>query len=45
MMRRLFTGAAFERDLRRAKKQGKDLDKIERIVQLLRESAVLPPRW
>ncbi len=44
MMRRLFTGAAFERDLRRVKKQGKDLDKIEAIVQLLRENLVLPPR-
>jgi mRNA interferase YafQ len=42
--RRLFSAGAFERDLRRMKKQRKDLDKIEEIVKLLRENAVLPPR-
>jgi mRNA interferase YafQ len=44
VIRRLFTTSAFERDLRRMKKQGKDLEKIEAIVQLLREDAALPPR-
>jgi mRNA interferase YafQ len=43
-VRRLLTGAAFERDLRRMKRQGKDLDKIDAIVQRLREDVALPPR-
>ena len=32
MARKLFTTTAFERDLRRVKRQGKDLDKLEAIV-------------
>ena len=36
--------SAFERDLRRMKRQRKDLDKIEAIVDALRQDAVLPPR-
>lgn len=42
--RRLFTTASFERDLRRMKRQRKDLDRIEAIVELLRADANLPPR-
>ena len=41
----LLTTAAFERDLRRIKKQGKDLDKLGAIVNLLQEQAQLPARW
>ncbi len=36
--------AAFERDLRRAKKQGKDLEKLEAVASLLQEQRPLPPR-
>ena len=36
MARELFTTAAFERDLRRVRRQGKDLDKLEGIVVLVR---------
>jgi mRNA interferase YafQ len=36
--------AAFERDLRRIKKQGKDLDKLEAIVNLLQAEGPLPAR-
>ena len=43
-IRRLFSTTAFERDLRRIKRQRKDLDKMEAIVNLLREDAVLPSR-
>ena len=43
-IRRLFTSAMFERDLRRMKRQRKDLEKLERIVEVLRENLVLPPR-
>jgi len=43
-IRRLATTSAFERDLRRMKKQWKDLDKIEVVVELLRQDAVLPPK-
>jgi mRNA-degrading endonuclease YafQ of YafQ-DinJ toxin-antitoxin module len=31
----LLTTTAFERDLRRVEKQGKDLDKLEAVVDLL----------
>jgi mRNA interferase YafQ len=40
----LLTTAAFERDLRRVRKQGEDLDKLEAIVNLLQEQARLPAR-
>ena len=40
----LFTTTAFERDLRRIRKQGKDLDKLEAIVNLLQAQAQLPSR-
>jgi len=40
----LLTTTAFERDLRRVRKQGKDLDKLETIVNLLQEQAPLPAR-
>jgi mRNA interferase YafQ len=38
------TTNSFERDLRRAKKQGKDLDKMEAVVNLLQIGATLPAR-
>lgn len=42
--RRLLAASAFERDLRRMKRQGKDLDKIDAIVQLLIADKALPSR-
>jgi mRNA interferase YafQ len=41
----LLTTTAFERDLRRVKKQGKDLDKLERVVDLLQAQRPLPARY
>jgi mRNA-degrading endonuclease YafQ of YafQ-DinJ toxin-antitoxin module len=38
----LRTTTAFEKDLRRARKQGKDLDKLEAIVNLLRSQGSCP---
>ena len=40
----LRTTTAFERDLRRIDKQGKDLDKLETIVGLLQAEEPLPAR-
>jgi mRNA interferase YafQ len=40
----LLTTNAFERDLRRVRKQGKDLDKLEAIVGLLQAQEPLPVR-
>ena len=40
----LLTTTAFERDLRRVRKQGKDLDKLETIVDLLQAQEQLPAR-
>ncbi|MCC6585812.1 MAG: type II toxin-antitoxin system YafQ family toxin [Bryobacterales bacterium] len=40
----LFTTTAFERDLRRVDKQGKDLDKLEAVVNLLQAQKALPER-
>ncbi len=40
----LLTTTAFERDLRRIEKQGKDLDKLEVIVDLLQAQQALPSR-
>ena len=40
----LRTTTAFERDLRRLVKQGKDLDKLEAIVELLQAGSTLPTR-
>jgi mRNA interferase YafQ len=40
----LRTTTAFERDLRRVKKQGKDLDELELIVNLLQTREPLPAR-
>lgn len=42
MAREVFTTAAFERDVRRVKRQGKDLDKLEAIVDLLQAGMPLP---
>ncbi len=40
----LLTTTAFERDLRRVEKQGKDLDKLEAVVDLLQAQKALPAR-
>jgi mRNA-degrading endonuclease YafQ of YafQ-DinJ toxin-antitoxin module len=40
----LLTTTAFERDLRRVEKQGKDLDKLETVVDLLQAQKPLPAR-
>ena len=40
----LLTTTAFEKDLRRAEKQGKDLDKLEAIVNLLQAREDLTAR-
>jgi mRNA-degrading endonuclease YafQ of YafQ-DinJ toxin-antitoxin module len=40
----LRTTTAFERDLRRVNRQGKDLDKLETIVNLLQAKEPLPAR-
>jgi len=44
MILELRTTTAFERDLRRVKKQRKDLGKLEAVVNLLQEQEPLPPR-
>jgi len=44
MVRRLFSTRTFEHDLRRMKRQRKDLDKLEAIVKLLQQNAILPAR-
>jgi mRNA interferase YafQ len=44
MARALLTTTAFEKDLRRAEKQGRDLDKLEAIVNLLQAQEELPAR-
>jgi mRNA interferase YafQ len=40
----LLTTTAFERDVRRVLKQGKDLDKLEDVVNTLRDREPLPTR-
>lgn len=40
----LLTTTAFERDVRRVLKQGKDLDKLEEIVGALLDGELLPAR-
>jgi mRNA interferase YafQ len=40
----LLATSAFERDLRRVEKRGKDLNKLEAIVDLLQAQNTLPPR-
>ena len=40
----LLTTTAFEKDLRRVGKQGKDLDRLEAIVDLLQAEKPLPTR-
>jgi mRNA interferase YafQ len=42
---RLLTTNAFERDLRRVKKQGKELDKLETVVDLLQSQRALSVRY
>lgn len=44
MARALLTTRAFERDLRRVRRQGKDLDKLEAIVDLLQQGRNPPAR-
>jgi mRNA interferase YafQ len=43
-MRRLETTKRFERDLKRAKRRGKDLNKLWRVVELLIEGGTLAPK-
>ena len=40
----LLTTTAFERDLRRVERQGKDLDKLEAVVDLVQTQKPLPAR-
>lgn len=40
----LLTTTAFERDLRRVRRQGRDLDKLEAVVDLLQAQGRLPAR-
>jgi len=40
----LLTTTAFEKDLRRVEKQGRDLDRLEAIVNLLQAQEELPVR-
>jgi mRNA interferase YafQ len=40
----LLTTTAFEKDVRRVRKQGKNLDRLEAIVNLLQEQQSLPAR-
>jgi mRNA interferase YafQ len=40
----LFTTTAFERDLKRVRKQGGDPDKLEAVVDLIQEQRPLPTR-
>ena len=40
----LLTTNAFEKDVRRVEKQGKDLDKLEEVVNLLQTQRPLPSR-
>jgi mRNA interferase YafQ len=40
----LLTTSAFEKDLPRVEKQGKDLDSLEEVVNLLQTRQPLPPR-
>jgi len=42
MVLSLLTTTKFEKDLRRVRKQGKDLDKLEAIVDLLQSQQPLP---
>ncbi len=40
----LLTTTAFEKDLRRVKKQGKSINRLEQVVDLLQAREILPPR-
>jgi mRNA interferase YafQ len=40
----LLTTTAFEKDVRRARRQGRDLDKLEAVVNLLQRQEQLPVR-
>jgi mRNA interferase YafQ len=44
MMRRLETTKRFERDLKRTKRRGKDLNKLWRVVERLLEGVPLAPK-
>ncbi|MBM3555130.1 MAG: type II toxin-antitoxin system YafQ family toxin [Alphaproteobacteria bacterium] len=39
------TTGAFERDVKRAKKRGRNLDKLWRVVELLQRGIALEPRY
>ena len=40
----VLTTTAFEKDLRRTRKQGKNIDKLEEVVDILQAQDSLPPR-
>lgn len=44
MVLTLLTTTAFEKDMRRVEKQGKDLNKLEEVVNLLQSQQPLPRR-
>lgn len=44
-MRSVSSTTAFKRDVKRAKKRGKDLSKLKKAIDLLIEAALLPPSY
>ncbi len=44
-MRNLTSGAQFRRDVKLAKKRGKDMTKLRQLILLLVEGALLPPYY
>jgi mRNA interferase YafQ len=44
-MREIIRGAQFKRDVKRARKRGKDLAKLRELILLLAEEKQLPPRY
>ena len=44
-MRSVSSTTAFRKDVKRAKKRGKDLSKLKKVIDLLIESTPLPPSY
>ena len=44
-MRNLVSGAQFQRDVKLARKRGKNMAKLRELILLLSEGASLPPRY
>ncbi|MGA2370186.1 MAG: type II toxin-antitoxin system YafQ family toxin [Candidatus Korobacteraceae bacterium] len=44
-MRNLISGAQFQRDVKLARKRGKNMAKLRELILLLSEGASLPPRY